>query len=58
MMLVGAGLMLLGVILPWLMVLKVVESTFFLNFFSHACSVLGIFLGFYGLFTYIRVERK
>ena len=58
MMITGAGLMLLGVILPFMMVLQVIESTFFLNFFSHACSVLGIFLAFYGLFTHIRIERK
>ena len=50
--------MLLGVIFPFLMVIKIIEPTFWLSFLSHACSVIGIFLGFYGAFSYIRIERK
>lgn len=46
---IGLGLLLIGVFLPLLMVAKLVESTFFLNFFAHACSVVGVFLGFYGV---------
>jgi hypothetical protein len=34
-------LMLLGIILPFLMVIQVLESTFFLNFFSWGASVAG-----------------
>ena len=38
-------LMLLGILLPFLMVIHLVESTFFLNFFSWAVSVIGLALG-------------
>jgi hypothetical protein len=38
-------LMLLGILLPFLMVIHVLESTFFLNFFSWAVSVIGLALG-------------
>ena len=35
----GLTLMLLGIILPFLMLIHVLESTFFLNFFSWGASV-------------------
>lgn len=41
----GLTLMLLGVILPFMMVIHLIESTFFLNFFSWAASVVGLALG-------------
>jgi hypothetical protein len=44
----GVILMLLGIILPFLMVIRVLESTFFLNFFSWAASVAGLSLGTIG----------
>ena len=34
--------MVLGILLPFLMVIQVLESTFFLNFFSWSASVAGI----------------
>jgi len=37
----GLILMLLGIILPFLIVMLVLESTFFLNFFSWGASVAG-----------------
>jgi hypothetical protein len=45
----GFILMLLGVIFPLLMVIKVMESTFFLNFFSYTLSLLGMILGIIGI---------
>ena len=45
----GFILMLLGVIFPLLMVIKVLESTFFLNFFSYTLSLLGMFVGIIGI---------
>jgi hypothetical protein len=45
---IGFILVLLGFLLPLLMVVKVLESTFFLNFFSFAASLLGLFLGLMG----------
>jgi len=49
--LLGLGLlfMLLGILLPFLMVIHVLESTFFLNFFSWALSVIGLALGMVGV---------
>jgi hypothetical protein len=46
--LIGFFLVLLGFLLPLLMVIKVFESTFFLNFFSFIASVVGLFLGLMG----------
>jgi len=46
--LIGFILVLLGFLLPFLMVMKVLESTFFLNFFSFIASLLGLFLGIMG----------
>ncbi|MGB8983586.1 MAG: hypothetical protein WCC12_17085 [Anaerolineales bacterium] len=40
--LLGLALMLLGIILPFLMVIRVLESTFFLNFFSWGASAAGL----------------
>lgn len=45
----GLFLMLLGIVLPFMMVIHVVESTFFLNFFSWAGSVMGLALGMIGV---------
>ncbi len=53
----GIVLMLLGIILPFLMVIHVVISTFFLNFFSWGASVAGLAFGTIGFAMYSR-ERK
>lgn len=58
MMIVGTLLMILGVILPLLMVIQVVRSTFLLSFFSYGASLAGMVIAFLGLFTYISVRRK
>jgi hypothetical protein len=42
-------LLLFGCIMPFLMVLRVVDSTFFLNFLSFGASILGLFLGLAGI---------
>ena len=54
----GIVLMLLGIVLPFLMVIKVVESTFFLNFFSWGASVAGLTLGTIGFAMYSRRRRE
>lgn len=46
-------MLLLGVILPFLMVIAVLPSTFLLNFFSFAVSVAGLFIGMIGLASLI-----
>ena len=55
---IGFLMVLAGVILPFLMVLKILESTFFLNFFSYAISTLGLFLGIIGTALYVRENRR
>jgi hypothetical protein len=55
---IGGVLILLGVILPLLMVMKIIESTFFLNFFSYAMSVSGFFMGLVGAMSYVKEKRK
>ena len=42
-------LLLFGCIMPFLMALRIVESTFLLNFLSFGASVLGLFLGIAGI---------
>jgi hypothetical protein len=44
----GVLLMLLGVVLPFLMVIRILESTFFLNFVSWGASVAGLAFGTIG----------
>lgn len=56
--LLGLVLVLLGAILPFLMVMGILESSFFLSFFSFASSVAGLFLGIIGASMYIRKNRK
>lgn len=45
---IGFILVFLGFILPLLMVMKILESTFFLNFFSFIASMFGVILGLMG----------
>ena len=54
----GIFLMLLGMVLPFLMVIKVLESTFFLNFFSWGASVAGLALGTIGFAMYSRGRKN
>ncbi|MCS7283004.1 MAG: hypothetical protein RMK65_07610 [Anaerolineae bacterium] len=55
---IGAFLVVLGVVLPLLMVLRVVPSTFFLNFLAYIASVLGLFLGIWGAALHILRSRR
>ena len=56
--LIGLVLMVLGVVFPFLMVMHLVQSTYFLNFFSYAASLVGLFLGLIGSASYVRSKRK
>jgi hypothetical protein len=55
--LIGVGLMLLGIILPFLMVIQILESTFSLNFFAWGASVAGLAFGTIGFAMYSRGKR-
>lgn len=55
--LIGLFLVLLGVIIPMLMVVSVIETTLFLGFSSYISSIIGLFLGMWGTFSFVRIER-
>lgn len=54
---IGFGLLVVGVVLPFLMVLGLVESTLFLNFVAVACSIVGLTTGFMGITHYFRSHK-
>jgi hypothetical protein len=56
--LVGFFLLLLGAVLAWLLVLRIIPSTYFLNFLSYTASVAGLFMGLVGVVLYVRLNRK
>ncbi|MEW6401342.1 MAG: hypothetical protein AB1649_06045 [Chloroflexota bacterium] len=56
--LIGVVLSFLGVVFPFLMVIKVLESTFLLNFLSYGAQVAGLFLGIIGASQIVRRHRK
>jgi len=55
---IGFILVTFGMVAPFLMVLKVVEATFWLSFLSFGASVAGLFLGIIGAVFYVRLNRK
>ena len=55
---IGFALVLLGAILPFLMVMKILTSTFFLVFFSYTASVGGLFMGVAGVSYLVRYRKK
>jgi hypothetical protein len=55
---IGFFLVLTGFVLPLLMVIHVLESTFFLNFLAFSASLIGLFLGIIGAADYIRERRR
>jgi hypothetical protein len=58
-MLVIAFLLLVaGAVLPFLMIIDVLESTMFLNFTAYIVSVVGLFLGIIGIATYVGKARN
>jgi hypothetical protein len=56
-MVTGFFLLLLGIVLPFLMVIHILESTFFLNFFSYGMSIVGLILGIIGASRFGRGSR-
>lgn len=54
----GMILMLLGIILPFLIVIQVLDSTFFMNFFSWGASVAGLSFGTIGFVIWSRGKRE
>jgi hypothetical protein len=58
MLLIGFILLVLGVVLPFLMVLDIIKTSFLLSFLSHAASVSGLLLGTLGAFSYVRIKKR
>ena len=56
--LIGFFLVLAGAVLPFLMVIQVLKSTFFLNFFSFGATMSGLLLGMIGAATYVRMRKE
>ncbi|MBK8989089.1 MAG: hypothetical protein IPM39_23980 [Chloroflexi bacterium] len=54
----GFVLVLTGAVLPFLIIVGVLPSTFLLNFIAFATSVCGIFLGVLGTATFVGEERR
>jgi hypothetical protein len=54
----GVTLMLLGIILPFLMVIHVLASTFFMNFFAWGSSVAGLAFGTLGFAIWSRKRHE
>jgi hypothetical protein len=57
-MIIGTLSMVLGVVFPLLIVIKVLESTFFLNFLSYTLQIAGLILAMIGLVAYAGVRRR
>ncbi len=56
--LAGFFLVVAGVVLPFLMVLQVIQSTFLLNFLAYGASFTGLLLGIIGSAFYTANRRK
>jgi len=54
----GLILLLIGWVIPLLIIMRVIPSTFLLNFFSWASSVAGLFLGFIGGAMWVKMNRE
>jgi len=49
-MILGVGMMIFAAVSTFLMALRWIPSTFFLNFLATMASIVGLTLGLYGLF--------
>jgi hypothetical protein len=54
----GFFLLVIGWMLPFLMLLHILPSTFFLNFFAYLLMLLGLILGIVGSALYVRLRKK
>ena len=55
---IGVVLNLVGFVLPLLMVIQLIESTFFLNFTAYSLSVIGLVVGLIGMVFLVKVNRQ
>jgi len=55
---IGFFLVLFGAVVPFLMVMRIIESSFILNFLSYGASMAGLVLGLIGAALYVRTHRS
>lgn len=55
---IGFVLVLIGAVLPFVMVIQIVESTLLLNFVAAISSIFGLLFGVIGAATYIAWKRQ
>lgn len=55
---IGAALLFFGAAAPFLMILRIWETSFWLSFLSYVASISGLVIGFLGIFLYIRIHRR
>ena len=56
--LLGFVLLVIGFILPFLMVLQLLESTLLWNFVAYLASFFGLIIGLIGIVTHTRLHQK
>ena len=54
---IALALLVIGVVLPFLMVMEMLASTIFLNLTSFVCSTVGLITGFIGIAQYRRGRK-
>ena len=55
---IGFFMVLFGFVGPFLMVLDILPTTFFLSFLSYGSSIGGLFLGIIGTASLVRIRRE
>jgi hypothetical protein len=55
---IGFFLALAGAVVPFLIVIRLLPSTFLLNFLAFAASITGVFLGVIGVAVYVGEQRR
>jgi len=53
----GSILLLIGWVIPMLILMRMIPSTFVLNFIGWSASVSGLFLGFFGGAMWVKMNR-
>ncbi|MET1160380.1 MAG: hypothetical protein ABWW65_05410 [Thermoprotei archaeon] len=54
---IGAVMLIVGWLIVFLTVIKIIEENFYLIMFAYAINLAGLFLGLYGLTSHIFIEK-
>lgn len=55
---IATVLLIAGACLPFLILIRLLPSTFFLNFLAYGCMIVGIMIGFYGISGLVSDRRN